>query len=151
MLYRIQNTLERFLTILALIVINRARGLTGKILTEVVRTDRTQWGLYPLTRSRYSHIERLRWVNKMFIICKQEQSNPFNLINWFVIVDILLANSDELKWNLSKFARCTIFYQALCYLHNIFYKKIVIFSLSEKCNRSKCLSRWDLDRSKYWF
>ena len=40
-----------------LALINRARGLYGRILTEVVSTDRTQWGLYTQPRSRFSHTE----------------------------------------------------------------------------------------------
>ena len=34
---------------LYLALINRAGGLYGRILTEVVSTDRTQWGLYTTT------------------------------------------------------------------------------------------------------
>ena len=62
-------------------VINRAGGLYGRILTEVVSTDRTQWDLYTRPRSRFSHTDRLSLVNKMFIICqkKQAQFNSFNL------------------------------------------------------------------------
>ena len=64
---------------LLLALINRARGLYGRILTEVVSTDRTQWGLYTRPRSRFSHTDRLRSVNKMFIIWKkQEQFNSLN-------------------------------------------------------------------------
>ena len=49
-------------------LINRAGGLYGRILTEVVSTDRTQWGLYTRPRSSFSHTDRLSLVNKMFII-----------------------------------------------------------------------------------
>ena len=67
-----------------------------RILTEVVSTDRTQWGPYTRPRSRFSNTDRLSSVNKMFITWqKQEQFNSFNLINWFVLTDILLANGDE--------------------------------------------------------
>ena len=40
---------------LYLVLINRAGGLYGRILTEVASTDRTQWGLYQRPRSRLSH------------------------------------------------------------------------------------------------
>ena len=63
-----------------LALINRAEGLYGRILTEVVSTDRTQWGLYTRPRSRFSHRDRLSSVNKMFIIWqKQEQFNSFQV------------------------------------------------------------------------
>ena len=66
--------------ILSLALINRAGGLYGRILTEVVSTDRTQWGLYTRPRSRFSHTDRLSSVNEMFIIWqKQEQFNSFNV------------------------------------------------------------------------
>ena len=51
-----------------LVLINRAGGLYGRILTEVASTDRTQWGLYQRPRSRFSHTDRPSSVNKMFII-----------------------------------------------------------------------------------
>ena len=51
-----------------LALINRARGLYGRILTEVASTDRTHWGLYQRPRSRFSHTDRPSSVNKMFII-----------------------------------------------------------------------------------
>ena len=63
-----------------LALINRAGGLYGRILTEVVSTDRTQWGLYIRLRSRFSHTDRLSSVNKMFIIWhQQEQFNVTGL------------------------------------------------------------------------
>ena len=52
---------------LYLALINRAGGLYGRILTEVVITDQTQWGLYTWPRSRFSHTDWLSSVNKMFI------------------------------------------------------------------------------------
>ena len=68
------------LIFLYLALINRAGGLYGRILTEVVSTDRMQWGLYTRPRSRFSHTDRLSSVNKIFIIWqKQEQFNLFNL------------------------------------------------------------------------
>ena len=86
--------------LLYLALINRAGGLHGRILTEVVSTDRTRWGLYTQPRSRFSHADRLSSVNKMFIIWqKQEQCNCF------LLTDILLANSDEPNLILPKFAR----------------------------------------------
>ena len=51
-----------------LALINRARSLYGRILTEVASTHRTQWGLYQRPRSRFSHTNRPCSVNKMFII-----------------------------------------------------------------------------------
>ena len=48
-----------------LALINRAGGLYGRILTEVVSTVRTQWRLYTRPRSRFSHADRLSSVNKM--------------------------------------------------------------------------------------
>ena len=63
-----------------LALINRARGLHGIILSEVVSTDRTQWCLYTRPRSRFSHTDRLCSVKKIFIIWwKQEQFNSFNV------------------------------------------------------------------------
>ena len=47
--------------VLYLTLINRAGGLYGRILTEVVSTDRTQWAWY------------------MAIHGKQEQFNSFNV------------------------------------------------------------------------
>ena len=65
---------------LYLALINRARGLHGRILTEVVSTDRTQWDLCTWPRPRFSHTDRLTSVNKTFIIWrKQEQFNSFNV------------------------------------------------------------------------
>ena len=67
-----------------LALINRAGGLYGRILTEVVSTDRTQWGLYTRPRSRFSHTDPLSSVNKMFIIWqKQEQFNSFQETGWY--------------------------------------------------------------------
>ena len=64
-----------------LALINRVGGLYGRILTEVVSTDRTQWGLYTRPRSRFSHADRLSSVNKMFIIWQtQLQFNLFHVI-----------------------------------------------------------------------
>ena len=63
-----------------LALINRAGGLYQRILTKVISTDWTQWGLHTQLRSRFSHTDRLSWVNKMFIIWqKQEQFNSFNV------------------------------------------------------------------------
>ena len=63
-----------------LALINRAGGLYGRILTEVVSKDRTQWDLYTRPRSRFSRIDRLSSVNKMFIIRqKQKQFISFNV------------------------------------------------------------------------
>ena len=54
---------------LDLALINRAGGLYGRILTEVV-----------CTHNRFSHTDRLSSVNKMFIIWqKQEQFNSFQV------------------------------------------------------------------------
>ena len=62
------NNLKFWWEIQNLGLINRAGGLYGRILTEVVSTDWTQWGLYTRPRSRFSHTDRLSSVNKMFII-----------------------------------------------------------------------------------
>ena len=56
-----------------LALINRAGGLYGRVLTEVVSTDRTQWGLYLRPRSRFSYKDRLSSVNKMFIIWQRQE------------------------------------------------------------------------------
>ena len=91
-----------------LVLINRAGGLYGRILTEVVSTDLTAFFLYSRARSRFSHTDRLSSVNKMFIIWqKQEQFNSRSLIycDWLVLADILLANGDEPNLILSTFAR----------------------------------------------
>ena len=64
----------------SLALINRAGGQYGRILTEVVSTDGTQWGLYTRLRSRFSHTDQLSSVNEMFIIWqRQEQFNSFNV------------------------------------------------------------------------
>ena len=92
-----------------LALINRARGLYGRILTEVVSTDRMQWGLCTRPRSKFSHTDRLSSVNKMFIIWrKQEQFNLFN-VTGFVLTDILLANGNEPNLILPKFA-CLLYF-----------------------------------------
>ena len=56
-----------------LALINRAGGLYGRILTSVVCTDLTAFGLYSRPRSRFSHTDRLSLVNKMFIIWRQQE------------------------------------------------------------------------------
>ena len=43
---------------------------------------------------------------------KQEQFNSFNVLNWFVVTDILLANGDEPNLILPKFARPLYFFFA---------------------------------------
>ena len=45
-----------------------------RILTEVVSTDRTQWGPYTRPRSRFSNTDRLSSVNKMFIHGKNKNN-----------------------------------------------------------------------------
>ena len=63
-----------------LALINRAGGLYGRILTDVVSTDLTAFGLYTRPRSRFSHTDRLSSVNKMFIMWQtQEQFNLFHV------------------------------------------------------------------------
>ena len=59
---------------LYLALISRAGGLYGRILTEVVSTDRTQWGLYTRPSSRFSHTDWLSSVNKMFIIWQNKNN-----------------------------------------------------------------------------
>ena len=77
---RTENCLMQNINSCYLALINRAGGLYGRILTEVVSTDRTQWGLYTQPRSRFFHTDRLSSVNKMFIIWqKQEQFNLFKV------------------------------------------------------------------------
>ena len=67
-----------------LALINRAGGQYGRILTEVVSTDRMQGGLYTRPRSRFSHTDRLSSVNKMFITWrKQEQLNSFSVTGFY--------------------------------------------------------------------
>ena len=56
-----------------LAIINQTGGLYGRILTEVVSTDRTRWGLYTRPKSRFSHTDRLSSVNKMFIIWRKQK------------------------------------------------------------------------------
>ena len=100
----------------SLALINRAGGLYGRILTEVVSTDRTQWSLYTRPRSGFSHTDRLSSVNKMFIIWrKQEQFNSFN-VTGFVLTAILLANGDEPNLILPKFARPLYFFFLISFL-----------------------------------
>ena len=99
-----------------LALINQAGGLYGRILTEVVSTDGTQWGLYTRPRSRFSHTDRLSLVNKMFIIWQnQEQFNSFNLTGLYW-TDILLANDDEPNLILPKFARPLYFFFSIRFL-----------------------------------
>ena len=65
--------IKRIKLFLFVALINRAGGLYGRILTEVVST-------YTRPRSRFSHTDRLSSVNKMFIIWrKQEQLNSFSV------------------------------------------------------------------------
>ena len=56
-----------------LALINRAGGLYGRILTEVVSTDLTAFGLFTRPRSRFSHTDRLSSVTKIFIIWRQQE------------------------------------------------------------------------------
>ena len=101
-----------------LALINLAGGLYERILTEVVSTNRTQWGLYTRSRSRFSHTDRLGSVNKMFITWqKQEQFISFKC-NWFVLTDISLPNGEEPNFILPNFARplCFFFSSAFCHL-----------------------------------
>ena len=108
---RTENCLMQNINSCYLALINRAGGLYGRILTEVVSTDRTQWGLYTWPRSGFSHTDRLSSVNKMFIIWqKQERLNSFNVTYWFVLTDILLANGDKPNFILPNFARPLYFF-----------------------------------------
>ena len=92
---------SRFTQIVAwhdLALINRGGGLIGRILTEFVSTDRTQWGLYLRPRSRFSHTDRLSSVNKMFIIWqKQEQFNSFNVTGLYWLTFCLWAEFNSSK------------------------------------------------------
>ena len=145
---------------LYLALINRAGGLSGRILTEVVSTDRTQWGLYTRPRSRFSHTDRLSSVNKMFIIWqKQEQFNSFQVTGlychfgcerrWAEFDSSKVCSSSSLFFLISCLALTEI---------NIFGRKqsiILHFSLQLfrlKHSRSRCRSRWEnLDRGQYPF
>ena len=63
---------------LDLALINRAGGLYGRILTEVVSTDRTQ------TEVKILPYRPTKLGNKMFIIWqKQEQFNSFNVTSLY--------------------------------------------------------------------
>jgi len=59
---------------LCLALISQAGGLYGRILTEVMSTDRTQWGLSRRLRSRFSHTDRL-------IRCLLHTPKRYNLRN----------------------------------------------------------------------
>ena len=109
MIFHIFICILHHLRVYYLALINRPGGLYGRILTEVVSTDRTQWGLYTRPRSRFSHTDWLSLVNKMFIIW-QARTIWFVWYNWFVITDMWLANSNDLNLILLKFARPLYFF-----------------------------------------
>ena len=54
--------------------------MAGRILTEVVRTDRRHYGLYTRPRSRFSHTDRLSSVNKMFSIRQRQEQFKIRLM-----------------------------------------------------------------------
>ena len=87
---------------MALALTNQTGGLYGRILTECVSTDQTQWGLYTRPRSTFPNTDRLSSVNKMFITWQeQEQFNSLNETGLHEMT-FLLANDDdnnELKMN----------------------------------------------------
>ena len=93
-----------------LALIKQAGGLYGRILTEVVSTDQTQWGLYTQPRSRFSHTDRLSPVNKMFI----NMANKKNLIHLMSLVCTNWHFACERGWaefnSQPKFARPLYFF-----------------------------------------
>ena len=103
----------RCYTRLPLALINRAGGLYGRILTEVVSTDRTQWGLYTRPRSRFSHTDRLSSVNKMFIIWQtQEQFNLFHVIGLYKLTFCLRTAMSRIWFFQSLLGLFTVFFSS---------------------------------------
>ena len=78
-----------------LALISRAGGLYGRILTEVVSTDRGQDS--PI------QTDLARLIRCLFY--GKHKNNLFISCNWFVLTDILLANGNKPNLILSKFAR----------------------------------------------
>ena len=93
-----------------LALINRAGGLYGRILTEVVSTDRTQRGLYTRPRSRFSHTDRLSSVTKMLIIWQiQEKFNLFHVIGLYLLTFCLRTSMSRIYFFQSLLVLFTVF------------------------------------------
>ena len=110
--------------------INRAGGLYGRILTNVVSTDQTHWGLHTRPRSRFSHKVRL-----------SEQ--------WWAEPNSAKAYSSSLLFLLTRlFATLISEYCENKKVRNVF--SLVCNFFTAKQYRPICLSRWEnLDRSRY--
>ena len=81
---------------------NRAGDLYGRILTEVVSTDRT-----------HVHTTKVKTDLARLISCLfygKNKNNSVRLCNWFVLTDILLPNGDEPNFILPNFARPLYFF-----------------------------------------
>ena len=90
---------------LALIIMNRSRGLYIVCMSISISRDRTQWSLYTRMRSRFSQTDQLS------IWQKQQQVNSFT----FVLTDTLIANGDGPNLILRTFARplyCFLFFSS---------------------------------------
>ena len=126
-----------------LALINRAGGLYGRILTEVVSTDRTQWGLYTRPRSRFSHTDRLSSVNKMFIIWQtQEQFNLFHELvstNWHFACERQWAELNSFKVCSSSLLFFLISSLALTGVYIFRWKLSIILHFSFQLFHSKTL------------
>ena len=156
----LRDTLMRAAWYLALI--NRAGGLYGRILTEVVSTDRTQWGLYTRPRSRFSHTDRLSSVNKMFIIWqKREQFNSFNVTGLYWLTFRFRTATSQISFFQVLLVLFTFFFSlAFCHLQKYilldensqWFCILVCNFFASKHFRSRCRSRWEnLDRGQYPF
>ena len=142
-----------------LALINRAGGLYGRILTEVVSTDRTQWGLYTRPRSRFSHTDRLSSVNKMFIIWqKQEQFTVIRLMqlvctDWRFAWERRWAEFNSFEVYPSSFLFFLISFLALTEVNIFWWKQSMILHFSLQLFHFKTLPvRWEnLDGGQYPF
>ena len=91
--------------------------MAGRILAEVVSTDRTQWSLYKRQTAGFSHTDPLSLVNKMLIIRQTRKINLFNVTGMVCTNDILLTKGDEVKSNLPEFTRLLYFFFCQAFLH----------------------------------
>ena len=83
---------------------NRAGGLNGRILTQVISTDRMQWGLYIQPRPRFSYTGQLNSVNKMFITWQKQEQLTLNDWSrgeqWILFPKNLNVSRDEVERNI---------------------------------------------------
>jgi len=83
-------------------LINWAGGLYGGILTEVVSTERMQWGLHTPQRPRFSHTDQL---SSVFIIWQTITFLVFHMIN-ILLTELslfVLFFSHQAFWHFHKY------------------------------------------------